>query len=146
MFEEMLAGWDRQQRSRRLSEGIIRGRAQVVRRFVAYSGSWPWAWTAGSFEAWVADGGWAYSTVRGYQGAVAGFLDYVCDPRYGWAEACQVRVGAVPVQVCHRDNLAVHAADYEGRPDRRPLSRKELQAFFDAADSGSTPSPHGAPP
>jgi integrase/recombinase XerC len=28
----------------------------------------------------------------------------------------------------------VHAADYEGRPERRPLSRAELQAFFDAAD------------
>lgn len=134
LFEEMLAGWGRQQRSRRLSEGIVRGRAQVVRRFATYSRTWPWAWTPGTFEAWVADGGWAYSTVRGYQGAVAGFLDYVCDPRYGWAEVCRARVGAVPVQVCHRDNLAVHAADYEGRPDRRPLSRNELQAFFDAAD------------
>ena len=134
LFEEMLAGWDRQQRSRRLSEGIIRGRAQVVRRFATYSETWPWAWTPGMFEAWVAEGGWAYSTVRGYQGAVAAFLDYACDPRYGWAEVCRARVGAVPVQVCHRDNLAVHAADYEGRPDRRPLSRSELQAFFDAAD------------
>lgn len=134
LFEEMLAGWDRQQRSRRLSEGIVRGRAQVVRRFAAHTRSWPWAWTPGMFEAWVAESGWAYSTVRGYQGAVAGFLDYVCDPRYGWGEACRARVGAVPVQVCHRDNMAVHAADYEGRPDRRPLSRNELQAFFDAAD------------
>jgi len=134
LFEEMLAGWDRQQRSRRLSEGVIRGRAQVVRRFVTFSGTWPWAWTSGAFEAWVADSSWAYSTVRGYQGAVAGFLEYVCDPRYGWAEQCRCRVGAVPVQVCHRDNMAVHAADYEGRPDRRPLSRVELQTFFDAAD------------
>lgn len=134
LFEEMLAGWDRQQRSRRLSEGIIRGRAQVVRRFAAHTGAWPWAWTPGTFEAWVAESSWAYSTVRGYQGAVAAFLDYVCDPRYGWVEVCRARVGAVPVQVCHRDNMAVHVADYEGRPDRRPLSRNELQAFFDAAD------------
>jgi integrase/recombinase XerC len=134
LFEETLAGWDRQQRSRRLSEGIVRGRARVVRRFAAHTGSWPWLWTPGIFEAWVAESGWAYSTVRGYQGAVAAFLDYVCDPRYGWAEACRSQVGVVPVQVCHRDNMAVHAADYEGRPDRRPLSRSELQAFFDAAD------------
>jgi hypothetical protein len=28
----------------------------------------------------------------------------------------------------------VHAAEYEGRPGRRPLTRAELQAFFDAAD------------
>lgn len=134
LFEEMLAGWDRQQRSRRLSAGIIAGRSRVVRRFVAFTGTWPWAWTPGAFETWVAQGSWAYSTVRSYQGAVAGFLEYVCDPRYGWAEQCRTRVGAVPVQVCHRDNMAVHAAEYEGRPERRPLSRVELQAFFDAAD------------
>ena len=28
----------------------------------------------------------------------------------------------------------MHAAEYEGRPERRPLTRGELQAFFDAAD------------
>ncbi|MGH3718131.1 MAG: hypothetical protein ACRDRI_04670 [Pseudonocardiaceae bacterium] len=28
----------------------------------------------------------------------------------------------------------MHVADYEGRPERRPLTRQELQAFFDAAD------------
>ena len=106
----------------------------MVRRFAAFTGTWPWAWTPGAFETWVADSSWAYSTVRSYQGAVAAFLDYACDPRYGWAEQCRARVGTVPVQVCHRDNMAVHAADYEGRPERRPLSRVELQAFFDAAD------------
>jgi integrase/recombinase XerC len=53
---------------------------------------------------------------------------------YGWVAECEQRVGAVPVQVCHEWNSAVHAAEYEGRPERRPLSREELQAFFDAAD------------
>ncbi|MDB4872870.1 MAG: integrase [Gemmatimonadales bacterium] len=43
-------------------------------------------------------------------------------------------MGARPVQVCHEWNTAVHVADYEGRPERRPLTRVELQAFFDAAD------------
>ena len=62
------------------------------------------------------------------------FLDYVCDPRYGWVAECEQRVGARPVQVCHEWNTAVHVADYEGRPERRPLTRAELQAFFDAAD------------
>ncbi len=38
------------------------------------------------------------------------------------------------MQVCHEDNTATHVADYEGRPERRPLTRGELQAFFDAAD------------
>jgi integrase len=69
-----------------------------------------------------------------YQGALATFLDYVCDPRYGWLVECQQRVGAVPVQVCLAENTAAHVADYEGRPERRPLSRGELQMFFDVAD------------
>ncbi|MGH3846664.1 MAG: hypothetical protein ACRDS0_35380 [Pseudonocardiaceae bacterium] len=68
------------------------------------------------------------------RGALAMFLGYVCDPRYGWVAECEQRVGARPVQVCHEDNLAAHVADYEGRPERRPLTRQELQAFFDAAD------------
>ncbi len=62
------------------------------------------------------------------------FLGYACDPRYGWAAECRQRVGSVPVQVFHEGNTAVHAAEYEGRAERRPLTRAELQAFFDAAD------------
>lgn len=50
------------------------------------------------------------------------------------AAECEQRVGARPVQVCHEGNTAVHAAEYEGRPERRPLTRAELQAFLDAAD------------
>ena len=64
LFDEMLAGWDRQQRSRRLSAGIIGRRARVVRRFAAFTGAWPWGCTPGQFEMWVAEGSWAYSTVR----------------------------------------------------------------------------------
>jgi site-specific recombinase XerD len=30
--------------------------------------------------------------------------------------------------------MAIHATEYEGRPARRPLTRVELQALFDAAD------------
>jgi integrase/recombinase XerC len=83
---------------------------------------------------WPGQVGWAHSTVRSYQGALAMFLAYVCDPRYGCIAECEQRVGARPVQVCHEDNTASHVADYEGRPERRPLTRAELQAFFDAAD------------
>jgi integrase len=133
LFEAMLEGWRRQQASRRLSGSLIDGRERVVRRFTEFAG-WPWQWTSAQVEAWTAAGGWAHSTVRTYQGALAMFLAYACDPRYGWVAECEQRVGARPVQVCHEDNLAVHVADSEGRPQRRPLTRQELQAFFDAAD------------
>lgn len=101
LFESMLAGWARQQQSRRLGVSIVDARERIVRRFTEFTGAWPWAWTPGQVESWVASGGWAHSTVRSYQGALAVFLDYVCDPRYGWVGECEQRVGARPVQVCH---------------------------------------------
>jgi integrase/recombinase XerC len=134
LFEAMLEGWGRQQRSRRLSVPLVEGRERLVRRFQAFAGAWPWCWTPEQVEAWSVSGGWAHSTIRSYQGAVAVFLDYLCDARYGWIAECEQRVGTRPVQVCHEWNTAVHVADYEGRPERRPMTRAELQAFFDAAD------------
>ena len=135
LFEAMLEGWRRQQAARRLSGPLIEGRVRLVRRFQAFTGAWPWQWTPAQAEAWVASGGWAHSTIRSYEGALAVFLDFVCDPRYGWVAECEQLAGARPVQVCHEGNAAVHASDYEGRPERRPLTRAELQAFFDAADA-----------
>jgi integrase/recombinase XerC len=134
LLEEMLAGWRRQQQARRLTTRLIDERERVVRQFAAYTGCWPWQWSAAQAETWVASGGWAHSTIRSYQGALALFLDYVCDPRYGWVSECEQRAGAVPVQVFHERNTAVHVSEQEGRPERRPLTRAELQAFFDAAD------------
>jgi site-specific recombinase XerD len=83
----------------------------------------------------VAQGAWARSTVRNYEGSLALFLDYLCDPRYGWAEVCKKQVGAVPVQICHELNCATHVDEAEGRPGRRPLTRSELQCLFDVADA-----------
>jgi integrase/recombinase XerC len=134
LFEEMLAGWRRQQQARRLTGPLIGGRERVVRRFAVSTGCWPWQWTPEQAESWLASGGWAHSTSRAYQGALALFLDYVCDPRYGWVAECEQRAGSAPVQVFHEGNTTPHAAEYEGRPERRPLARAELQAFFDAAD------------
>jgi integrase/recombinase XerC len=134
LFEAMLEGWRRQQKARRLSPALIDGRERLIRRFGAVTGAWPWQWTPEQAETWLSDGGWAHSTIRSYQGTLALFLDYVCDSRYGWVAECQQQVGTRPVQIIHEWNSAVHAADYEGRPERRPLTRTELQAFFDAAD------------
>ena len=115
LFEEMLAGWRRQQLSRRLGGSLIEGRERTVRRFQVFAESWPWGWRAEQLERWVAEGGWAHSTVRCYQGAVAAFCSYVTDPRYGWVAECEQRFGARPSQICHEDNTAAHVADYEGR-------------------------------
>ena len=134
LFEEMLVGFRRQQLSRRLGGSLIEGRERTVRRFQGFTGDWPWGWRAEQLERWVSEGGWAHSTVRNYQGAVAAFCSYVIDPRYGWVAECEQRVGARPSQICHEDNTATHVADYEGRPERRPLSRVECQGLFDAAD------------
>src|SRR2546430_4437354 len=134
LLEEMLAGWRRQQQARRLTARLIGERERVVRQFAEFTGCWPWQWTAAQAEAWVAAGGWAHSTVRSYEGALALFLEYVCDPRYGWVSECEQRAGAVPVQGFHERNTAAHVSEREGRPGRRPLTPAELQAVFDAAD------------
>ena len=39
------------------------------------------AWTPEQVEMWSGSGGGAHSTIRSYQGALAVFLDYVCDTR-----------------------------------------------------------------
>jgi hypothetical protein len=98
LFEEMLLGWRRQQLSRRLGGSLIDGRERTVRRFQVFAEGWPWSWRAEQLERWVAEGGWAHSTVRCYQGAVAAFCSYVTDPRYGWVAECEQRVGARPSQ------------------------------------------------
>ncbi|SBW17702.1 integrase family protein [Candidatus Protofrankia californiensis] len=134
LFDELLAGFRRQQVSRRPSSSIIDGRERVLRRFQEATDGWPWTWTPAQLEAWIAAGGWVHSTVRSYQGAVALFCDYACDPRYGWVAECEQRIGLRPNRICHDENMATHVADHEGRPGRRPLTRAELQAFFDAAD------------
>ena len=136
LLEEMLAGWGRQQSARRLAASTIADRQRVVRRFVEFAQGWPWSWREEQLEGWVAVNLWAHSTVRTYQDAIGGFLDYVCDPRYGWVAECEQRVGVVPRQICHEWNTATHVADHEGRPQRRPLSRVELQRLFDVCDEG----------
>ena len=133
LLEEMLAGWRCQMQARRLTGRLIGERERVVRQFAEFTGCWPWQWSAAQADSWVASGGWAHSTIRSYQGALALFLDYVCDPRYGWVAECEQRVGARPVQVFHESNSVAHLAGCEGRPQRRPLTRVELQAFFGAA-------------
>ena len=137
VLEAMLEGWAAQQRSRLLKATTVENRGFTVRRLVGFTNEYPWRWTPADVEEWTSQlvsQGLAHSTIRNYQMAVGLFLGYVCDARYGWAEICEDRFGTHPVQVFHEWNTAVHGSEVEARPDRRPLSREELQRFFDHCD------------
>jgi integrase/recombinase XerC len=138
VFDAMLAGWARQQQARLLAQHTISGNVAAVRRFAAFTNDYPWVWTPADVEEFFAElrsRGFRLSTLRGYQVRLRLFGEFITDPRYGWAEECWQRFGTHPVQVCTESNTAVHAADYEGGPRRRPLTREELQALFDYADA-----------
>jgi integrase/recombinase XerC len=134
LFDAMLEGWRMQQMARRLSPAFIRSQELTVRRFQDFTGCWPWQWRPEQLESWIAGSSWSHSTIRCYAGSLSLFLDYVCDPRYGWVEACWERVGETPARIFHERNTSVHVSESEGRPQRRPLSRAELQDLFDLAD------------
>jgi integrase/recombinase XerC len=139
VFEAMLAGWARQQKSRLLGDSTIASRVALLRRFNEFSASYPWSWTPSDVEDFTvslmsgADRR-APSTIRGYHLTIRMFCDYLCDGRYGWASECRDRFGQVPSQVCHEWNSAAHLTDYEGRPARRPFGYDEVQTLFDFVD------------
>lgn len=139
IFEEMLLGWRRQQLARNLTTTTIDSGARIVERFAEVTGQYPWSWTPSQLEAWMAalreNRGVTRSTVRTYELYLRAFLNYVCDPTYGFAEICERRFGSVPGQVVTAMNLARHRVEHETSPRRRPLSRTECQALFDAADA-----------
>lgn len=135
----MLDGWGKQQRGgRRLQQETVDSRRSVVGRFVEFSGEYPWRWTAAMVDEWsahlVAERALAGSTIRSYHSTVRLFCDYITSPYYQWPAECESLFGTFPVQVCHEWNTAAHLAEYEGRPERRPLTRGELQLLFDYAD------------
>ena len=139
VFEAMLEGWARQQRGgRRLQPKTIRNRQGLVRRFATYANAYPWQWSAAHCDEWtthlIAELKRAESTIRNYQGTLRLFCDYVTSPHYQWPAECELRFGTHPVQICHEWNTVAHLSDYEGDPDRRPMTREECQAFFDYAD------------
>jgi hypothetical protein len=138
VFEAMLDGWARQQRSRLLDDGTVGKRMRLVRRFAEFTNGYPWSWQPADVEEFsgsLRSIGRAGSTIRVYQQAVKLFCDLATDSRYGWAARCEQRFGSHPVQICHEANMAAHAAEFEGNPGRRPFTREELQAFFDYADA-----------
>jgi site-specific recombinase XerD len=139
VVDAMLQGWAKQQLGgRTLAAKTVRRRQAVVRQFLEFTNEYPWNWTAAHLDEWSSDlvavKGRARSTIRNYHDAIRAFDSYVNAPQYKWAEECEARFGTHPVRICFESNTAAHLADYEGDADRRPMTREELQRFFDYAD------------
>jgi integrase/recombinase XerC len=138
MVEAMLRGWRAQQSARGLRERTIEARERLVRRFLAFTNEYPWQWSPANVDEWTltltAEHHLASATIRGYQTELRMFTEYLTDARYGWAAACEDAFGTFPVPICHEWNTIAHLNEYEGSPEARPLSREELQRFFDYAD------------
>ncbi len=140
VFDAILAGWRAQQAARHLAASTKRDREATVRRFRADVERWPWDWRALDVDEWLEDLGGpprrlAVSTLRGFQGALRAFLEYLTDERYPWAAICEREFGHRPVQVIDERNRIAHVTDFEGQPGRRPLTREELMAFLDFCDA-----------
>ncbi|MGH3854839.1 MAG: tyrosine-type recombinase/integrase [Pseudonocardiaceae bacterium] len=139
VVDAMLEGWAKQQLGGRgLNEKTVRRRLAVVRQFLEFTNEYPWHWTAVQLDEWSADmvtvARKAKSTVRNCHDAIRSFESYLLAPQYRWIEECNRRFGTHPTQICFESNTTAHLLDYEGRPDRRPMTRDELQEFFDYAD------------
>jgi integrase/recombinase XerC len=139
VFEGMLEGWARQQKSRLLGDSTVSTRLSLLRRFADDVESYPLTWGPGDVEEFTVGlmsgkGRLAPSTIRGYHLTLRMFCDYLCDARYEWMGQCADRFGQVPSQVCHEWNTVAHLNDYEGNPARRPLTYDELETLFDFLD------------
>src|SRR6266568_4529605 len=140
MVEAMLRGWRAQQTARGLQEATIEPRERLVRRFLTFSGEYPWQWGPAHVDEWTlsltAEQHLAPSTIRGYQTDLRLFSEYLTDGRYGWVVACEEAFGpgSHPVAICHEWNTIAHINEYEGNPEARPFTRQELQRFLDYAD------------
>ena len=139
VFEAMLTGWSRQQRSRMLGDSTIAERDRLVRRFAEFAESYPWNWSPGDVEDFTVSltsgkDRRAISTIRGYHLTLRMFCDYLTDARYEWAKQCRDRFDQVPAQICHEWNTVAHLNEYEGRPQRRPLTYTEIQTLIDYLD------------
>ncbi len=100
VFEAMLSGWERQQKSRLLADATIEPRVALLRRFTEFAGAFPWQWNAGDVEDFTfslmsGTARLAPSTIRGYHLTLRMFCDYLLDGRYGWVAQCEQRFDAI---------------------------------------------------
>ena len=105
LFDALLVGWRRAQGGRHLSEGTKHTREGIIKRFRDHVGRWPWEWQPLDVDEWIEDLGAppqrrAVSTLRGYQGALRGFMDYLTDERYPWVAICEREFGCGQCRSC----------------------------------------------
>jgi hypothetical protein len=86
MVEAMLRGWRAQQAARGLKDGDTIGpRERMVRRFLAFTNEYPWAWSPGHVDEWslqmTTEQHLAPSTIRGYQCSLRLFTEFLADGR-----------------------------------------------------------------
>ena len=124
VFEAMLAGWARQQRTRFLKErDTIGPRLALVRRLAEFANQYPWEWEPAEAEAFIthlrspdrggADRGVDGAAVRDHAAVVPAVRT---DPRYGWSGGVRRAVRVRPVAGSHEWNTVAHVTEYEGRP------------------------------
>lgn len=85
VFDGMLLGWRRQQRSRLLAPGTVENRESIIRRFQAFTNAFPWQWSPSDVEDWTSHllsgtSPLAHSTIRGYQNQLALFCSFTDRP------------------------------------------------------------------
>ena len=142
MVEAMLRGWRAQQTARGLKDDDTIGpRERLIRRFLAFTNEYPWAWSPGHMDEWslqlTAEQHLAPSTIRSYQCTLRQFTEFLTDGRYGWAVACEQAFGPGnhPVAICHEWNTIAHLNDYEGEPGGSAVHpRRSCSEFLDYAD------------
>ncbi len=138
-LDAMVDGWLKQQIGGRGSTAkYAEVNTRIIRKFVTYTNTYPWQWTASDMDEWTyhlySEKKLSQSSVRNYQGAVRLFCSFITDPAYGWAEYCIAQFGDHPIQICHEWNTRVHNNEHEGSSARRPFTRNELQKLMDYAD------------
>jgi hypothetical protein len=87
LFDAVLVGWRRQGTARHLAGATLKARDAMVRRFQSATDLWPWQWRPVHVDEWMEDLSsgprrLSMSTLRSYQGALRGFMEYLVDERY----------------------------------------------------------------
>ncbi|WP_106847993.1 site-specific integrase [Blastococcus sp. Marseille-P5729] len=136
---DMLQGWRNRQLSRNLQFATINPRVRYVQRFIEHLNVMPWEWTPRMVEEYFGDlrsiRRLSHASLRAHQSALRDFTSYISNPDYGWDRVCEGLFGTHPAQVFFEWNTAVHVQEFEGRPAKRPYTKRELQQLFDHADN-----------